>query len=198
MSMIRTVAGLLAGALTLVVLVPGVAVADSRRLHDGPGDVWLDRSSSAEASTPAPSHRRGDILRTSVRHGARQVVVRTRFAALDRQGRRLLVLTRLRTDAGVVRSFVLVAGAREANGWRGVVTRRDARTEYRCGVRHRIDYAADVAVVRIPRRCLGGPRWVQMTMGVVSFEGLRVYVDNPSNDGPTQRLPAYTRRILRG
>jgi hypothetical protein len=35
----------------------------------------------------------------------------------------------------------------------------------------RVDYVADRVTVSIPRRCVGSPRWDDVGMGEVSFEG---------------------------
>src|SRR4051794_19937841 len=63
---------------------------------------------------------------------------------------------------------------------------------------HRIDYVNDVLRMRIPRRCLGRPRWVRVTLlnAVVNQRTETFYVDNPHNH---QAFPeSSTRRLYRG
>lgn len=193
--MLRRLAITATCALALALTATTAAHADSRTLVDGPGDVWKHNGDPEQV----PDHRRGDILRVKIRHNADQVVIRTKFAQLDRQGPRFVVATRLRTNTGLIRWARLQAGPGRST-WAGDthVFRRDNTTRVECAASHRLDYADDVAVVRVPRSCLGRPRWVQAAMGVASITARGFFADNPLTHGPTETLPHYTSRIRRG
>lgn len=193
--MLRRLAIPAACVLALALTGTAPAHADSRTLVDGPGDVWKHTGDPVQV----PDHRRGDILRVTVQHNAGQVVIRTTFAQLDRKGPRFVVAARLRTNTGLVRWARLLAGP-GGSTWAGATRlyRRDNTTRVKCAVSHHVDYAEDVAVIRVPRPCLGEPRWLQVALGVASITARGFFADNPFNHGPTETLPDYTRRIRRG
>lgn len=195
--MLPRLASAAACVLALTLAAPTAAHAASRTFSDGPGDVW--DVSQAEPSQ-VPGREQGDIMRTTFTHGQRQVIVRTTFAELERVGRRILIFTLLRTNTREVRELSLVATRRPAtNRWRGktLLATRSGRT-IDCRIRHSIDYANNVAVVRVPRTCLDDPRRVQAKFGVATFAGGRAFTDNPMNHGPTVNLPPYTALLRRG
>jgi len=194
--MLARLASVAVCALALTVLGAATAQAASRTFVDGPGDVWTTVEGSG--STRAPDRDQGDILRTTFTHAQHQVIVRTAFAELNREGRRILVYTRLRTDTGQVRELQLIANP---NRWRGrtLFTTPRGRAECPGRVSHSIDYAANVAVIRVPRTCLDNPRAVQARFGVATWNTpRRIFTDNPINHGNTQTLPPYTAPVRVG
>jgi hypothetical protein len=194
--MLSRLAGLAACALALTLAAPAAAHAAALSLVDGPGDVWT----LAGEPQRVPNHDQGDILRMTFTHSQRQVVVRSTFAELKREGRQLFVFAQLRTNTGQVRELSLTATPRQAtNRWRGTVELTTPRgTVVDCAISHRIDYATNVAVVRLARTCLNNPRTVQAKFGVATFAARRAFADNPINHGPTNRLPRYTAPVRRG
>jgi hypothetical protein len=192
--MLVRLAGVVACALALAVVSPATAQAASRTFVDGPGDVWT--GDEAQASQ-VPDRDQGDILRTAFTHGQHRVVVRTAFSELNREGR-ILVFTRLRTNSGDVVELTLTAARHHWRGRTSLSTPRGVPVECPGRVSHSIDYAANVAVVRVPRACLGNPRTVQARFGVATWTGRRAFVDNPVNHGPTNNLPPYTAPVRVG
>jgi hypothetical protein len=192
--MLARLVSVAACALALTVAGATSAQAASQTFVDGPGDVWVGR-------TQATNHDHGDILRTTFTHTRGQVIVRTAFAELNRDGQ-ILVFTRLRTNTGNVRDLSLTASARAAGRWRGqalLTTTRGVPVECPRRVTHTIDYATNVAVVRVPRICLDNPRTVQARFGVATWNRIRrVFTDNPINHGSTENLPAYTAPVRVG
>ena len=194
--MLRRLAILSACAIVLALFSPSAAHAESRRLVHDRGDVWALEPDGQ--NTQVPERQQNDILRTVFARHDRSVVVRTKFAELDRVGEIWLMAIKLRSNTGLVRRAALWASPDPyTNRWRGDVIRGDG-APMPCA-NHRIDYAANVAEIRIPRSCLGGPRWVQASAaaGTIAPNGV-FFADNPVNDGPSVRLPALTARILRG
>jgi hypothetical protein len=124
--MFRRLAGIVACALALTLALPLAANAASRTYRDRTGDVWALDPPEDGRHTRAPQRRHGDIVRTTFQHHQRQVVIRTRFAELGRQGGRYVVALRLRTDEHLVRWVRLSAGAGE-NTWRGRAQRLTSR-----------------------------------------------------------------------
>ena len=50
----------------------------------------------------------------------------------------------------------------------------------------------------VPRTCLDNPRTVQARFGVATWTGRKAFVDNPINDGPTNKLPPSTAPVRVG
>ena len=196
--MLRRLAILSACAIVLALFSPSAAHAESRTLVDGRGDVWAMDSPALGQNTQVPQRRQNDILRTVFAHHDRSVIVRTKFAELDRVGQMWLMAIKLRTNTGQVRRIALWAGPDQfTHRWRGSLIRANG-APMTCAS-HRIDYVANVVQVRIPRSCLGDPRWVQASMaaGTVAPDGV-FFADNPVNEGPSVRIPSLTTRIFRG
>jgi hypothetical protein len=191
--MLRRLAIIAACATALALVGAASAQAATRSFVDGPGDVWTLAESP---NTQRPNREQGDILRTTFTHAQRAVVIRTRFAELNREGQSVYVYTRIRTNTGLVRGVALEAGPRQqTNRWRGRIFLDQAVD---CQIAHRIDYAANLAVVRIPRTCLNNPRRVQARFGVATTTARHTFADNPINHGPTDTLPPYTALVRRG
>jgi hypothetical protein len=195
--MLRRLAITAACVTALALVGAASAQAATRSFIDGPGDVWtLDES----PNTRQPNRDQGDILRTTFTHAQRAVVVRTRFAELNREGQHIIAVTRLRTNTGLVRDVELHSSRRPGtNRWRGktILRRPDDKIEP-CPIAHRIDYAANLAVVRVPRTCLNNPRTVQAKFVAGTIAALRAFVDNPFNHGPSERIPHFTAPVRRG
>ena len=195
--MLRRLATLSACAVVLALLSPSPAHAGSRTLVDGRGDVWALDSPEFGQNTQVPDRQQGDIIRTVFAHHDRKVVVRTTFVQLDRVGQMWVMPIKLRTSTGMVRRISLIAGPDQfTNWWRGSLTRANG-APMECA-NHRIDYVANVVQVRIPRTCLGDPRWVQGSLATATFTPAALFADNPVHEGPTVRFPGFTTRIFRG
>jgi hypothetical protein len=191
--MLRRLVVLTVASACLAVGVPLTAHAATLNLVDARGDVYRETNAGYR---PAPAQRRIDITRTRIRHTDRALVVRTSVLELRREGRAVGMAMRMRTSKGLYREMDLTAGP-IAGSWRGQVTltRRNGSVAP-CRTAHRVDYAADRMVVRIPRSCLGNPRGVQTTVVSVFLGGGRFFIDNPHND--RARINVWTRYIRRG
>jgi hypothetical protein len=191
--MLRRLVVLTVASTCLAVGVPLTAHAATLNLVDARGDVYRETNAGYR---PAPTQRRIDITRTRISHTDRALVVRTSVLELRREGRAVGMAMRMRTSKGLYREMDLTAGP-IAGSWRGQVTltRRNGSVAP-CRTAHRVDYAADRMVVRIPRSCLGNPRGIQTTVVSVFLGGGRFLIDNPHND--TARINVWTRYIRRG
>lgn len=188
---------LVAPILALLALTLGVPVAAQGavvNIVDEQGDV--QRMSADGHFVLAEGERRADILSTRIMHTDHALVVRTELDRLAREGREIGMAMRIRTNDGTARIVQVFASRRI--GWGGetaISNRRGALVQ--CRTSHSIDYANDVMTVRIPRSCLGNPRWVQATLVSVFFGGRTFLADNPHNT--TMRIRGvWTDRIRRG
>ncbi|HET7355491.1 MAG TPA: hypothetical protein VFJ09_02340 [Nocardioidaceae bacterium] len=171
---------------TSVVLlaVAGAASAQGLRIRDVKHDMWAGAASDQPSQFRAAPHRAtGDVLSVRLRHGPHNVVVTERFARLDRSGQGDLYGFRLRTDERVWRDVQVQAYRR--SGWGGTLSmfRRNGRSVSCDRLVARIDYGRDLLRLRVPRRCLGDPQWVQLSAvdAHITLHGTWV-VDNPHNN----------------
>ncbi len=177
---VRRSLALLGATLMSPLLVVPAAHADALTWEDGTGDMWRSNDEDGDAWTPAPGHRNGDVIKVKVAHRSRAILIRQSFVDLRRSGSHHLLVGRIRTDSGLRRAFDVRADRRD---WDGELDfRRGNGRRDRCGATHTLDYFADSATVRIPRRCLDGPKWVQVKLANAHF-GREVWADNPHGPG---------------
>ncbi|GAA4102148.1 hypothetical protein ACFFOS_04300 [Nocardioides kongjuensis] len=150
----------------------GVAVADTWSHADATGDV-LDLAlfdGDVTGTTPAPDRAEGDIQAVVVKHTRRDVRVRTAMRALP-AARGWVTVGHVVTPRGryEARAIWLVKGGRVL-----VLVRKPGRKETvrRCdGLRGVYDRSAATVAMRIPRSCLGNPRWVRVNVSVYDWNG---------------------------
>jgi hypothetical protein len=141
--------------LSLALVLPAVpAAAQQVTEHDDRGDMVRVEEGGSDPQA-APGAQVGDVLRTTFRHDAARVVVRTRLAALERAGRRFTVWVDIQ-DGSRQAWFVGVRATRRDRGGETIVM-DDRGGDLPCTAAHRIDYAADTVQVSLPRHCLGDP-----------------------------------------
>lgn len=198
--MFRTALALTVASAVISVASSPSAHAAALRIQDARGDMFRDDAARPGGELrPAPRQRRGDIRATTIRHNHRRVVVRVKLAALRRRGDGSALSMRLRTDERRWRAVRLTVGRGQENGWRGTVyvARRNGRP-VDCPTAHDVSYPRNVMVVRIPRSCLGAPRWVQAT--VISMYASRgattFFYDNAHHD--RANFATWSGRVRRG
>ncbi len=139
----------------LVLALPTVpAAAEQVTVRDARGDVVRVEEGGGNPVS-APAARVGDVVRTTFRHDATRVVVRTRFVALTRSGRRLTVWVDVQDRPGRVWYVGVQAGPRDRGG-KTILMDAKGR-DLSCTAEHRIDYARDTVRVSVPRGCFGDP-----------------------------------------
>ena len=146
-----------AAALALL-LVAFPAAAEQVTVHDARGDMI---KVTEGGGNPQPARRAtvGDVVHTTFRHTDRNVVVRTKLAALKRSGRRFTVWVDIQNRVRRTWLVGVEATRRDRNGHTIFMTGRGH--DVRCTLQHRINYADDVVRVSVPRRCLDRPRSVR-------------------------------------
>lgn len=144
-------------AALLALLVTPVAVADDLVVPDGRGDYWHDHRGDGEAPDQhRPDWGNPDIRRTAYRHWDDRVSVRIKMARLRRgDGGYWKVEVRLRTDEGLRRraTWFKPFDSPPTISWSGPGS---------CAIDGRIDFADDVLIVDVPRRCLSAPTHVEL------------------------------------
>lgn len=201
--MLRKLAGVIACALALTLGAATTAQAATLTLIDGPGDVWEGAGPRDPINFKphrVPEREQGDILRTTITHAQRQLEIRTRFAELARKGRTIELFAWLRTDTGLLRKLSLRAGV--VSDWRVTTTFIDRQGDhFDCAISHRLDYATNVADIRLPRSCLDNPRTLQVSFLVHTGSTLNPFWDNPHNHhlpkscGDCEFRPPYSAHI---
>ncbi len=163
-------------------------------LGDPTGDVWAIGEGEDEQWESAGEAPTADVLGAVVRHGRHKVVVRMTFTNLRRVDPQSYSATIFsRREYGAV--FVSAGPGR----WKGRHQLVDGSFgSVRCpNLDHSIDYVTEQVTVRVPRSCLGRPRWVRVGIANFMFRGeteeeFQELTDNPHSTGHegrrTQRL----------
>jgi hypothetical protein len=169
--------------------------ADRMAHRDARHDVMrIVGGGSLDDLVAAPRVRDPDVIRTVVAHRRHNVVLRLKFADLQRRGAKLQLAT-IRTDTKTdgVYGLTLISGP-------GMVMVFLDNTEgpARCyGLGYRISYHRNLVQLSVPRSCLGNPRWIRAGQGVIGLVGKgNVYVDDGLQDGISNNL-RLTRKLYR-
>ncbi|WP_154402669.1 hypothetical protein [Nocardioides speluncae] len=165
--LVRRALGAGCAAIVTLGLTAGVApsaYAEKLVRDDARRDVVRAIESDAgETLQPAPRAADPDILRVAVDHRTTALLIRTKYAALDRRVVRTDALE-IRTSAG--KRFEALTFVHKRGQWQGRTAIGTGSAGVDCpGLRHRFDYEANVATWTIPRSCIGRPRWVRVGVG---------------------------------
>lgn len=192
----------LAAGMTVTSLGP--TAAQTLTVNDARGDVLRYTMPADETAEPEPeavadpSVTNGDVLRTTIRHSARRIAVRVKFADLKRAGMFRGDFLSLRTNEGVRREVSLMAGQ---GLWRGETDMaRPSGRPVKCAIRHRIDYGTNVVKLSFPRRCASSPRWVQVGLGSMwaGTDMETFYMDDAQIAGEVRDVLVWSPRVRRG
>jgi hypothetical protein len=191
MKLVRS--ALMVSAVALVSLMPTAAHADKYVHTDATGDVVSFSTGASDAA--APEQVNGDVVRSSVRHRARKVVLTMRYRDLNGSGYTVHFYA-IHTSK-MTRHVSLVTFPGHHSG--KVVMTNKAGTPVHCRVTRNIDYTANTATVGIPRSCLGRPRWVKVGMAMITSPTQKFstgFADDAGTDGDFNS-PAWSPRVYR-
>lgn len=194
-------------AVTTGLLLAGLAPASADRLNrsDPRGDVVSYSNEvrkplpRVEAYEPRPGRRIGDIIRTIVKHKAEKVVLKTRYARLNRKhGHSFEAVWLLLDNTDNLTQVYVEAGP---GGYGGQLTvfssaPTPARVLLDCG-RHRISYKNDFVKVVLPRSCLDFPTWFRVVTYTQFFLALLAFADDGLQTGFSGTLNV-SRRLFSG
>ena len=201
----------LSAALTCTLVATGTLTATAQNaaaveelpsrvvLYDGAGDVWtygLNGSQNPPAMTSFPP---ADVMRAVIKHGPDALRLRMRFADLDKVGRQAYRVDILTSKARYDGYFAAVVAGPDSRQGRHFL---ELDSSVRCpGFTHEIDYVTDVVTMRIPRRCLGRPRWVKVHLDNALWTGDSDHPDSAYEDNPhghNAYTEAFTGRLYQG
>jgi hypothetical protein len=184
---------LVVAAATIVPLVPTAAHADKYVASDATKDVVLLASDGT--TTAEPDRIEGDILRSTVRHKSRRVVMTMRFAELSAVGLGDLHVFAIRSN----KLNRVVSVDTGPGHWGGKVeVFKPNGKKVRCAARRAVSYDLNTATVSIPRRCLGNPRWVKVGMQHGTFVTQdEIHVDDALTNGRVYRYFVYGPKVFR-
>ena len=188
------VAGVTAAAMAVPTSAAGAASSWRVSLADPAGDVLAIGEGEDEEWTSAGDMPTADVVDAAVQHRRSNVVVRMHFADLRREDPAFytaMIVTPDKFRGAFVETRPGRWGGRHTlvNGSYGTVRCR--------GFQHSVDYVVDTVTMTLPRRCLGRPRWVRVSMSNYMFRGdseatFQEITDNPhtadAEGGMTGRL----------
>lgn len=165
-----------AGAVTLVFAGIAPAQADRYSRDDAARDVttssctytWPEDPEAEAVETCDEYHvdatrTEGDILRTTVNHGTKNVVVRAQFSELTRSTTQFRAFVApLVTNEGYKRELVVLFDPDSGSTYGEVQLFLPNGEKASCtGEAKVVDFTANVIEARVPRSCLSMPYWVQ-------------------------------------
>jgi hypothetical protein len=178
----------------LIVSVSAPALADSATIRDPKGDVYLSNDGPASSYKPVGSKPNTDLLRTRVKHTRTSVRLTIRYQNLARDASKFISYdAELRVPGGEIFHGLVVVDPGLASGYVNV-TDADYVVDEACTAgRVQVRPAEGRVLVRIPRSCLGDPRWVRFggtALSIATGKKDKTYLDNalPTGGGVTQRL----------
>jgi len=184
---------LLVSSAVMVTLVPS-ASADRVIRADAREDVAAFVADSDEPINK-PGQLDPDVVRTLLAHRAQAVVIRLRFRDLTPHKQRWLM-----TVVKTPRDDFSITIRWRRNGSSVVAIEHDSPDAGVCpNMVRRVNVARNVILVRIPRACLGSPRWVRVGMHIQRFvpSTFTFLADDPLRDG-TVHFPQSSSRLYRG
>lgn len=138
---------------------------------DASGDMWKTRWEETRredgswdagnvAVSPEPEATGGDIREVSVRHEARNLVIQVEYTDLPDDGYPIYAV--LETDTGTSwEVFSARAGPRSRRAYANVTSGGNSEGDCRAASAS-VDPELGTAVLRVPRSCLGVPRWIRL------------------------------------
>jgi len=165
MKFVRTAVVLAAAGL---VLAPAAAQANTYNHADAASDV-VSFTGGSTTATPQPDRSNGDVVASTVKHNRTAVVARMTYrdlANVDGFNGHLFAFktSKMRREVTVVSA----AGVPSQ-----VVMTKPNGKKVSCRVKRSLDYTAHTVTVRVPRSCLGHPRWVKVGMASLFMTGLK-------------------------
>ena len=126
-----------------------------------------------EDATPAPQQAAGDIIGIRLRHTETEILVRVRFADLRPRSRGnplpvLRIGTTITTNTGIDRNVELWIRGHDPTI--PPISMSSNGEPVSCPLKHTIDVGQGIAMERIPRNCLGHPRWVRIGLNCLTFQ----------------------------
>lgn len=166
------------------------ARASSVQLTDAAQDVWVWSPGTSSWELWGIKED-ADVLSATVKHGRGAVRVVMKFDNL-RKKREAHYLAKIKTKKMVRLAWVDA----DSSDWGGShrLTKPNGDAVPSAGFRHRIDYGKDTVVMRIPRKLLGSPAWVQVSMLNQMTSPTHEWQENPHNSAAE---PTWTGKIPR-
>lgn len=193
------VRSLVLSAASAVLIAASIVPAHAGRevMEDGTRDVWSpDPPNGFTYEGSAPNT---DLTSVVVRHRTRSILVEADYKRLKRRvSDEIHFEAFFRTDES--RRYGLTASV-DPNGqgtsyylWQGV---NRIPVECRQAIGGRTRFTQDELRVRIPRVCVGSPRWVRYQALADSYEeSSGLFLDSATGPGP--RLKRWSKRVRRG
>lgn len=124
-----------------------------------------------EEARPAPRQTWGDIIGTRVRHTARQLVVQVRFVTLQPQTTRfrnplLRLGTTVTTNTGLRRDVEFWIPDEDPTLPK--IQMLSNSEPFACHLSHTVNADHGIATLRIPRTCLGTPKFVRVAVNCLA------------------------------
>jgi hypothetical protein len=191
--------GVVAGA--LVLSAAGIAPAQAARYTHGDAAKDQTRTTCTDTGTCSdavdPTATNGDIVRVVAVHASRKVLVATKYSNLATSTEDTMQLVRIVTNTGLQRFAVIHTPANSNNAT--VFLARPNGDPVKCRyIGAARDTTANVMELKVPRSCLGRPRWVKVGVGHLTGLGEASVQDDALRNGSVGSNITLSTRIRRG
>jgi len=189
---VRTAAAVLLGV--ALAAAPARAGADVLVHHDPTGDVARSAVGS-NLYSPMPTQAHGDIVATRVVHARLAIWIQIRLRELTDHSNGNFHLIGIKTPwrARTIRLDAF------PGHWEGTISMTDGHGRpVACAVTHRINYDLNRVMLRVPRSCLGAPKWVRVGIRTTVAGATYAYADDARTAGLPSGLETslvYGRRV---
>lgn len=196
----RTALAATAAAVCVTALTAGLAPAAyaGKLVHeDARRDVVkMEFSTGGPKESPAPRRADPDILRITVDYRPNALIIRTKYAALERRVGRM-EFAAIETRDGFYFAQNMVMRRDRWQGWTILESGDEENLQPCAGAKHRYDYETNVSIWTIAPICVGRAPWVRLAGASMHFRGETVFVDHAFAKGVPRR-PPFSARVWRG
>ena len=171
-SLTRSIAAAATAAVGLSLLAAAPAVAATYTHDDATGDVRGTDDLFVEGGdrfTPRAAERAADITQLRVRHGRSRLIVRLETVNLTRESRSFIGPGILIQTPSERYSVLSLADSERGRTRREVEFNGPGRRDRCPGLFTDFDFTGDVALISIPRSCIGDPQNVRLRALMLKF-----------------------------
>jgi hypothetical protein len=175
--------------LTATAVVAGGASADVDKPAEGPGDVYTYDKGNPDPH-PSTQSTNVDLVRHVVRHGPKMITVRSWYADLrtPTTNETLILSTDFKVTGGATFNLTATATNDDKHGTASLSDQ--SSTDICKGLDLTFDYARDTVIMKMPRSCLGTPRWLRYSSSVYlsPHQQQTSFIDDVGDGGFSKRL----------
>jgi hypothetical protein len=191
------------GLLLAILVAASTSPAHAQRVtvDDDKGDVWSFAGTPGDY-THDGSIKNADLDELQMRHRDRDLVVRAHYVELKKKvSTAMNFWFYVRTDQRETFEVRLQIWGRDGSSSAHIGDYWTTEQIDCAALRNRIRFGANTVRVRVPRSCIGDPRWIKVQSKAEAWYDDDSYMDTAGVSGPKDRYASrkpWTRRLVAG